>query len=181
MRELLSKSTKKTHLIVERSMTAGPSSFRENYVKFLTPNAMVAPPFAAAVKSKTVIDAVPFIYERWHAGAFLSYLDRVGRNVPVCKAADFVPDKASVAGALYALEGSRLGTKFILRQLASPGSILLSRFLSFCSGRQLWNSFVQCLNRQKWTSGETSTTRGSASSVFNAYLSACDDRELVFG
>ncbi|MBN9670843.1 hypothetical protein [Roseibium aggregatum] len=181
MRDLLRKSTKKIHQMAESSMTAGPSRLRANYEKFQTANAMVVPPFEAAVKSKTVIDAVPFIDERWRAGALLGNHDHLGMKVPACKAMNFVPDRASVAGDLCALEGSRLGFKFILRQLNSPVSILLSRFLSPGAGRHLWNSFVQWLNRQNWTSGEISTTRVSALSIFNANLSACDDRELVFG
>jgi len=120
-------------------------------------------------------DLVPDISRRWREEALAGDLRLLSREVPPGVGIAYAGDAASVAGALYVLEGSRLGSKVLLRHLETCLPGLPSQFLSHGMDRPLWQSFVGWLNSEKWTPEDLAVMRGSAASVFRAYLSACDD------
>ena len=83
--------------------------------------------------------------ERRRTPALLADLARLGLTPPAPLAAPELPRQAMGLGALYVLEGSRLGGAVLRRRLKDAQPEAPDAYLSHGEGRPLWRSFLDWL------------------------------------
>ena len=75
-------------------------------------------------------------------------------------------------GALYVLEGSRLGARFILAKL---GRTTATRFLEHGEGARLWPTFLEILEAHPCVRRNPALALGAANAVFELFETALND------
>jgi heme oxygenase len=122
---------------------------RAAYRIFLEASAAALLPLEDALAAAGVARLFPDWNERRRGSALRDDLARVGGEArPLALAATL--DRDAVLGAMYVLEGSRLGGQILLRQAAaSPDPVVAgaTAYLRHGAGRHLWPSFLAALER----------------------------------
>ncbi|MDX5330001.1 MAG: biliverdin-producing heme oxygenase [Caulobacteraceae bacterium] len=119
----------------------------DGYGNFLLAHARALPSLEAAVGTS---DQRPQDWpDRRRTPALLADLARLGLTPPAPLAAPDLPRQAMGLGALYVLEGSRLGGAVLRRRLKEAQPEAPDGYLSHGDGRPLWRSFLDWLEDQE--------------------------------
>ena len=175
MREMLRAHTSGLHAAVDRAFGEISFETRAGYSRFLRAHAHVVIPYEASFRRCRATETLPLAGRRYRSQALIDDLADLG--VPATAGgSDPAPPRldcaASLAGAVYVLEGSRLGGRMIGRRVAKAGADLPTRFLFHGLGFDLWRSLVQWLDAVPWSVGQIDTALREAERAFQAYLLA---------
>lgn len=148
----------------------------EGYAKFLMASAAGVLPLERALCAAGISAVVPDWPARTRSAALRADLaslslpasetDYPGRDVEL-------GGEAHLFGALYVLEGSRLGARAILHALGnSPSAVhhCACRYLSHGAGQPLWQTFLSQLEASAEVRRNHEATFEGASSAFAAFL-----------
>ncbi|UJQ95245.1 biliverdin-producing heme oxygenase [Mariluticola halotolerans] len=171
----LAASVAGLHERLDRAMTLERMETVDDYRRHLRYHARVLVPLEKALQTNPHVSALPDAARRWRSAALLDDLRVLGESQPEKVETAIRVTLGAFAGAIYVLEGSRLGAKVLLRQLdAQADRDLPVAFLSHGADEKFWPSFVNWLNSREWSPSDLAEMRESAQAVFSAYLVACE-------
>lgn len=144
LRERLRDSTASAHRELDAQLSAFDLTVFSGYRRFLQASAAALLPLETALVEAGVARLFPDWPERSRSAAIVADLGRLGSAVPftVC-----VPalTRSGMLGTMYVLEGSRLGSKFLLKTVADAADPRLGEaaaYLNHGTGKRLWQSFL---------------------------------------
>lgn len=143
------------------------------YRRLLEINAAALLPLERSLERAGVRDILPDWDDRSRTAAILADLAQLAGK-PGRLDAPELTDRAAVLGALYVLEGSRLGAAYLLRAVKQCSDPLVSRttaFLGHGAGRQFWPSYLAALERHADELAEQDVIR-SARTAFDLFARA---------
>jgi heme oxygenase (biliverdin-IX-beta and delta-forming) len=147
-RRSLRNETAMLHETVERHFATGPMT-RDAYIRYL----MMNRPFASiepALEAASIHRVLPDWDMRQRRFALASDMDSMGIPNRETRAITLSDDIGTLLGWSYVLEGSRLGARFILKEIEATLDrelIAATRFLRHGAGTGLWTTFTASLNR----------------------------------
>ncbi len=148
----------------------------DDYRRHLRCHAQVLLPLERALETHQYASAIPDLARRWRSAALSNDLRALGEPHSEYLDTPIGGTLAAFAGAMYVLEGSRLGAKVLLRQMgARAEQDLPVEFFSHGAADRLWSSFVNWLNSSEWSATEVAEMCESATAVFQTYLTSCED------
>ena len=172
LRFALRTRTRAAHDRVDAAFSRFDLQARESYAAFLTAHAAVVPAVEAALTrggAETLLRDWP---DRLRTAALLRDLQHLGVRPPPPRPTPALPSEARVLGALYVVEGSRLGARILLGQaLSSPDPTLrgATAYLAHGEGRRFWPAFLHVLDA--YAGNEEEVIEG-ARSTFQAFADA---------
>ena len=148
MRALLRASTVGLHAVVDARFAPMLGSGETGYRSFLLASAAAVFPLEQALLAAKVDAILPDWARRSRTAALRADLADFGIiDVPVAPP-PLLAGEGRQFGALYVLEGSRLGAKLLLPELLARGSTRVqaaTRYLRHGEGHRLWQSFLAYL------------------------------------
>lgn len=142
-RQALRTATAGDHARVDRAFGAFDLSRRDGYVRFLLAQAEAFLPVEAAIDAAHPRDAIPDWPARRRAAALLTDLDALGIAQPACPPCPSFRNREEILGAIYVLEGSRLGGKLLARSVPAD---LPSGFLG-AGDAAMWRNLIGILDK----------------------------------
>lgn len=144
-----------------------------HYGLFLAAQAAALEPVERALDAARAETVIPDWHERKRTAAIRGDLDALAL-APAEEAgrADWIGDRASILGAAYVLEGSRLGGKMLLKVAASsadPAVVQATGFLAHGEGRRFWPSFDALLGATELSEAEVDRLVESAVRTFELF------------
>ena len=149
LRHMLKEATSADHARLDARLGALNLQSAGGYRQFLEINAAALVPLERALIHAGVRDWLPDWDRRARTGAILSDLAALGGK-PLFLDVSPLRDRLAVLGALYVLEGSRLGAAYLLKTVARSDDPIVSantRFLSHGAGQHFWASFLAVLEQ----------------------------------
>lgn len=140
----------------------------------LLSHAAVVPAAEGFVYASGHLAGLPQAGARSRSGALRDDLAALGLDEPASIDASFLNSRGGVAGLMYVLEGSRLGSTVIRRRLAQSGAAYPTSFLSHGEGSGLWPSFLHWLDSTQWSGRELVDMRDNAIRLFEHYLKTAE-------
>ena len=147
-RELLRRATADLHARIDASLSGQFDTDTPAYTDFLMALARAILPLEDALEKAGVHRLLPDWRERRRSKELQHDLARLGMRVPPLAPIPSIDSAAWQFGALYVLEGSRLGGKFLLRRVLANSDAVVreaTRYLKHGADRPLWPTFVQRL------------------------------------
>ncbi|MDP3383316.1 MAG: biliverdin-producing heme oxygenase [Phenylobacterium sp.] len=172
LRTTLRAATRQDHDRVDLLGGAFDLTRPSDYQAFLTAHAKVLPGVEAALNSAPPEDLPPAWLERRRTAALSADLAALGLAPPPAATTLTLTDRATRLGALYVLEGSRLGGAVLRRRLASAQPGAPDAYLAHGAGRPFWRSFLDWLDSQVLNGPETEAAIDGARQVFRAFETA---------
>ncbi|MDP1617453.1 biliverdin-producing heme oxygenase [Phenylobacterium sp.] len=169
LRTTLRAATRQDHDRVDRLGGAFDLASPEGYGAFLLGHAAVLPPLEAALDAAPPQDLPPSWPERRRAGALLADLAELGFEAPAPALIPAPTNAAERVGALYVLEGSRLGGALLRRRLAEAQPAAPIAYLAHGQGEPLWRTFLEWLDSRDLDPAETAAAVDGARGVFAAF------------
>jgi heme oxygenase len=169
----LRSATRPDHDAVDAAFSRYDLSTLAGYGQFLTAQARVF----GAVEASVEAGGVRLLIKDWplrcRADRLSTDLEQLGiRPGPSVPVPSF-SDAAGILGAVYVLEGSRLGGTLLSRALPAGAP---ARFLSSEDNGPPWLALVELINRRLTSAPELDTAVAAARSVFQAFLAAAQVR-----
>jgi heme oxygenase len=147
LRTRLKHATADAHRQLDRSLMAFDLKTTTGYRRFLEASAGALLPLEAALLESGVDDIIQDWPSRSRTDAILKDLTQVEGRLHLMPApAAF--SRSALVGAVYVLEGSRLGARFLLKivtRAADPVTGRATAYLSHGSEQQLWEQFLVLL------------------------------------
>ncbi len=147
LRECLRAATSDAHARLDALLADLDLRERRAYRTFLEVSAAALLPLEDALTAADVARIFPDWSERARSDALRADLERIGGEVrPLRLAAEL--DHDGVLGAMYVLEGSRLGARALLKQAAASADPIVAgatAYLRHGMGQPLWPSFLIAL------------------------------------
>ena len=145
LRDRLRASTSNDHAALDAVVSGWRIETPLGYGAFLSASAAALAPLELALERAGVAGWLPDWPQRSRRVAVTRDLAALGLEVPPFRAAS-VPSPEFGAGLLYVLEGSRLGARFLARQVQAGGAGLPLAYLTQGEGQDLWRSFLVWLD-----------------------------------
>ncbi len=146
LRDHLRAATAESHTALDAQVAAWKIETPLGYGAFLSASAMAIAPLELALERAGVAEWLPDWTKRVRRTALAHDLAALGLEArPFATAA--VPSPDFGAGLLYTLEGSRLGARFLARQVRAAGHGLPLAYLTQGEGDDLWRSFLAWLEK----------------------------------
>lgn len=150
LRERLRDATSDAHRELDAQLSAFDLTGVSGYRRFLHASAGALLPLEAALADAGVDRIFPDWPERSRSAAIATDLDRLGATAAGIVS---VPPltRSGVFGAMYVLEGSRLGAKFLLKTVADaadPHIGAATLYLRHGTGKRLWQNFLSKLESE---------------------------------
>lgn len=145
---MLRTATADLHAEVDARFSDAFKGDVSDYSSFLSALVAALAPLERALESAGIHAAVPDWEERRRASLLLDDLHTLGAAPPREIDPPSVDGEARQLGIVYVLEGSRLGGKLLLRRALGHADSRVraaTRYLSHGAGRDLWSSFLVCL------------------------------------
>lgn len=181
LRDRLRRATSPSHQRLDAAFAGLDLRRRPDYERFLLVNARVVPALESALEQGGVERLLPDWPRRRRTEALHHDLERLCLAAPAVEPPSSAPGTTSglaQLGIAYALEGSRLGARLLLRAVeASPDAAVraASAFLRHGTTSGLWRSFLEQLNRHPGAGRGAAEVEAGARAVFDAYLAALSD------
>lgn len=175
VRNLLKAATADLHAQVDACFGRMLDGSEAGYRRFLLASLGAIEPLEAALGDAGVGTLLPDWPERARSSALRMDLAELGVAAPPSGPAAALAGAAQRFGALYVLEGSRLGAKLLARQvLASPSAAVRSatRYLRHGDGRPLWASFLERLESSPAVRRAPAEAVAGATAAFARFLQA---------
>ena len=125
----LRDATAEWHARVDKLYSPANLNDRDNYARFLLAQAAAHLPVEQALEAGGISSVLVDWPQRRRADLIQSDLQALGLQVPALEAQPALEDAPSLLGAVYVLEGSRLGGRLLAR---SVGGGLPTAFLTPC-------------------------------------------------
>lgn len=145
LRDQLRASTSESHAALDATVAGWRIETPGGYGAFLGASYTALAPLELALEDTGVAEQLPDWPRRARRSALAADLAELGLDAPGFEPAD-VPSPDFGAGLLYVLEGSRLGAKFLARQVRAAGAGLPLAYLTHGEGQDLWRSFLTWLD-----------------------------------
>jgi heme oxygenase len=139
-----------------------------DYGRFLQAQAGAFAPMEAALDAAGVTAIVPDWPDRRRSHALSADLSGLGLTEPAPVAVPVLTTEAAILGALYVLEGSRLGGALLVRTVPDG---LPKTFLT-PGNPAAWRAFVTLLDERLSSSTALEQASGAAASAFQAFASS---------
>lgn len=170
-RMFLRAQTAADHDRVDRAFGAFDLSNRDGYRAFLLAQADALLPVEQAIDAADPAGLLPDWPERRRAALLVADLAELGEGAPdPARIHDewgpLMSDAAALLGAVYVLEGSRLGGSVLARGIAAA---LPTRFIACPPAPQRWRSLIQIMDTQIVTEDQRATALAAARSVFDRF------------
>jgi heme oxygenase (biliverdin-IX-beta and delta-forming) len=173
MRALLRASTARLHAVVDARFAPMLGSGEAGYRSFLLASAAAVLALEQALLAADVDAILPDWAQRARTAALRADLADLGIiDVPVAPP-PLLAGEARQFGALYVLEGSRLGAKLLLPELLARGSTRVqaaTRYLRHGEGRRLWPSFLAQLESSQATRRRPDDAIAGARAAFALFV-----------
>ena len=139
-----------------------------DYARFLTAQAGAFLDLEAALEAAGVAEVLDDWPVRRRSRALRDDLTALGEPIPAPQSPPALPGPAAILGAVYVLEGSRLGGAMLVRTVpdAAPKSFLTP------GNPLLWRTFVAILDERLSSGDERAEAARSASAVFDIFTAA---------
>lgn len=141
LREHLRAVTSEAHAALDATAGALGLKTRDGYGAFLSASAAGLAPLEAALERGGVVEWLPDWSRRARREALAQDLTALDLDMPSPPDAP-TPSFAFATGMLYVLEGSRLGARFLSRQVRAADPELPLAYLTHGENDDLWRSFV---------------------------------------
>lgn len=173
LRERLRDATAAAHRELDAQLSSFDLTVLAGYLRFLQASAGALLPLEAALVEAGVADLFPDWPERARSAAIAADLGRLGS---AARSSVSVPPltPSGIFGTMYVLEGSRLGAKFLLRELADATDPRITQAISYLghgAGKRLWQSFLSKLESEECDEAEAIA---AARIAFAAFERAAD-------
>lgn len=165
-RESLRAATSNDHARVDRLFSAFNLADRSRYGSFLSAQAAAFLPVEAALDMAGADRLLPDWTTRRRAALLYEDLSELVLPMPEPIPSPPLPDDPSILGAIYVLEGSRLGGSVLKRQL--DGSFP-ARFLDAEQAPGAWRKLLVKLDEFLYEPALLDTAAKSASQVFQRF------------
>jgi len=151
LRERLRDATAAAHRELDAQMSAFDLTVFSGYRRFLQASAGALLPLEAALVDAGVAGLFPDWPERSRSAAIAADLGRLGS---AAQSTVSVPPltPGGMLGTMYVLEGSRLGARFLLKEVAEAGDPRVAEATSYLrhgAGKRLWHSFLSKLESEE--------------------------------
>ncbi|HTT98836.1 MAG TPA: biliverdin-producing heme oxygenase [Rhizomicrobium sp.] len=174
-REFLRDATREQHALLDAVASGMRLDTAAGYAHFLATQASVLIPLERSLEKSGIGRLLPDWAERRRTAAMQSDLSDL-HVTTTCATAPMFESEASLLGAAYVLEGSRLGARMVLKQI---GRNTATRFLRHGEGSRLWQSFLEILEANDGVRRDPENATGAARRVFSLFIDAMAPRELV--
>jgi len=148
-RWILRNATAGTHARLDALVEAQSFTRRAGYESFLTASAQALSAAEHMLEASGVAALVPDWPSRRRMPALEADLAGLGVRLPAPLETPAAPyGRDAMLGALYVLEGSRLGARVLLKRAqdsADPAIAANTRYLSHGAGARLWQTFLETL------------------------------------
>lgn len=137
-------------------------------------NAAALIPLEEALESSGAADVLDDWRQRSRREAISDDLAKLGAS-PEPMAVSWTFEPCEIFGALYVLEGSRLGAKFLLSRIASSSSPVVREacaYLRHGATKPFWPSFVERLEEQRFSAEQEQKLVWSAVRSFSLFETA---------
>ncbi|MDO8901848.1 MAG: biliverdin-producing heme oxygenase [Phenylobacterium sp.] len=175
LRTTLRAATRQDHDRVDQLGGAFDLTRSKDYQAFLQAHAAVLPGIEQALDAAPAEHLPPAWPQRRRAPALAADLAALGLASPPAASTVDLPDRATRLGALYVLEGSRLGGAILRRRLAEAQPTAPDAYLAHGQGLSLWRSFVEWLDEKSLDASQTEAAVHGARQVFGAFETAFRD------
>ncbi len=145
LRDRLRAATSESHAALDAKVAGWRIETPLGYGAFLSASVVALAPLELALERAGVFEWLPDWPMRARRVALARDLAALGLEAPPFQTA-LVPDRDFAAGLLYVLEGSRLGARFLSRQVQAVGAGLPLAYLTHGEGQDLWRSFLAWLD-----------------------------------
>lgn len=148
-RAILREATGDVHRRLDDGMKALDLRAAPDYARFLAATAAALLPLETALQQAGIDRLLSDWPRRRRSEAILTDLRQLGTAPALRLRADWIDDEASMLGAAYVLEGSRLGGVLLRRQAqaaSDPRLLAAGAFLAHGRDEDLWPSFVAVLD-----------------------------------
>lgn len=174
LRERLKAATADAHRALDARFGTFDLTSAAGYRRFLEASAAALLPLETTLERSGVADLFSDWPQRSRRMALATDLACVGG------VADPLPSPAAMSrhemlGAMYVLEGSRLGARHLLRAIAGCGQPHVeaaTRYLRHGSGLPLWQLFLKKLEGEPFTADSEATTIDGAKRAFAMFTRA---------
>jgi heme oxygenase (biliverdin-IX-beta and delta-forming) len=164
LREKLKAATASAHRALDARLSAFDLTSLDGYRRFLEASAAALLPLETALERSGISDLLADWPQRTRRGAIASDLACVGgiaNPLPSMTALN----RRQMWGTVYVLEGSRLGARYLLREVAGcaePQIAAATSYLRHGNGLPLWRTFLELLGREEVTpDGEADMISGA--------------------
>lgn len=168
LRSALRAATAETHQALDATFGAFELQSRSGYLRFLEASAAALLPLEAALSEAGIAAIIPDWEQRLRATAIAADLAALGGTVrPLPMRPGFTA--AGMLGAAYVLEGSRLGARVLLKQIAAspdPTVAAATAYLGHGAGLPLWPRFLTILDNAAQDPRETGEAIDAARQAF---------------
>lgn len=172
IRHTLRAATTDLHSRVDAAFSGAFDRDTEAYADFLQALARSLLPLERSLEAAGVEKVLPDWPARRRSAALAADLVVFGRALPAEAQVGAVGGEAWQLGALYVLEGSRLGAKVLLRQvLANPDSVAhgATAYLRHGEEEKLWSSFLVTLEESSAVAAAPAEAIAGARAAFAAF------------
>ena len=164
LREKLKAATASAHRALDARLSAFDLTTIDGYRRFLEASAAALLPLETALERSGVSDLLADWPQRSRRAAIASDLAGIGgvaNPLPPMTAIN----RQQMWGTVYVLEGSRLGARYLLREVANaaePQIAAATSYLRHGNGLPLWRTFLEQLEREEVTpEGEADMISGA--------------------
>lgn len=171
LRGRLRAATTESHAMLDATVGGWRIETASGYGAFLSASAAALTPLELALERAGVADWLPDWAHRTRRADLARDL-AVMRLATPAPAPASVPDRDFGAGLLYVLEGSRLGARFLARQVRAADAGLPLAYLTHGEGRDLWRSFVDWLEATPKVGFRTDAAEAGARYGFKCFSDA---------
>lgn len=175
MRERLRKATGNLHAHVDSCAAWMRLETPRGYARFLATQASVVLPLEDALESADVARVVPDWIDRRRSESLKADLAEIGASCVPVRPPVFRSD-AALLGALYVLEGSRLGARVILSRVVSCSA---TRYLRHGEGCRLWPIFLEILESDEDVRRHSNVAEDAARRVFEMFAQAMEPQDMA--
>jgi heme oxygenase len=168
-RAALRAATAEDHRRVDQLFSRLDLGSDAGYRLFLTAQAAAHLPVEIALEAAGAAEWLPDWPERRRSHLLIADLAELGVDPPAPIPPPALVDEASIMGALYVLEGSRLGGAFLKRSLAPQAP---TRFLAAAQEAGAWRKLLAKLDESLYEPARVESACGTARQVFRRFETA---------
>lgn len=161
-RQALRAATAEAHDRVDRAFSAFDLTTREGYTHFLLAQAEAFLPVEAAIDDAGPLDFVPDWPARRRTDALLADLAALRTVPPAMDIRHLFRSREEILGAIYVLEGSRLGGRMLARSVP----VDLPRAFIGTTEMGLWRNLIELLDKLLISDNQLKTASDAACRVF---------------
>lgn len=167
----LKAATAQAHERLDARFSRLDLAVRDDYIAFLRAQAGALVPVEAALDAAGAERVVEDWLTRRRSGALLADLEQLGAIAPAAVPAPTLRSQTALLGAIYVLEGSRLGGAVLARTVPDT---LPRRFLA-PGNPDAWRAFVRKLDEQLSSQADIEDAARAANAVFETFSSAASN------